>query len=79
MKIAIKVNEFARDYDPYGYYDAFDCECEGLKQFESELAFGGEATMEWLRSIAEDDDEYEEHRNKAKELLEELEDVLRHV
>lgn len=82
--VAAKINQFSYDYDPYGYEDALwepnDPLLEnGLRQLLDELNYGGEATMEWLRAIAEDDDEYEEHRNKAKELLEELKDVLRHV
>lgn len=75
--LAIKLDDFADDWDPYGYADAFGSRAEGVENFMTGLAKDSESILDWLNEITDececwDDPEHDEFMEKAKELIEEV-------
>jgi len=75
--LAIKLDNFADDWDPYDYADAFSSRVEGVENFMTGLMKDAEWIIKWLKEIVEeceawDDPEHDEYIDKANELIKEV-------
>lgn len=75
--LAMKLDDFADDWDPYDYADAFSSRTEGIENFMVGLTQDVDWILDWLRDIVDeckqwDDPEYDKYMNKANELIKEV-------
>lgn len=75
--LAMKLGDFAEDWDPYDYYDAFNNKVEGIENFMTGLKEYPDQIIDWLKDIIDeceewDDPEYDKYMNKANELIKEV-------
>ncbi len=72
-QLAIEIDKFAEDFDPYEYADSVSSSEENINEIKNTLLNGASATngvIEWLRDAAEEEGP---ERYKAKELLSRVE------
>lgn len=75
--LAIKLDDFADDWNPYGYDDEFDRKVDGIEFFMATLKDDVESILEWLNGIVSececwDDHKYDKFKDKANELIKEV-------
>jgi antirestriction protein ArdC len=75
--LAVAIDEFSYDYDPYGYRDAVDDREAALADLTANIERGDASYMkDWLLSIVNENDEYSP---KAQQLLEQYERFTQNV
>lgn len=75
--LAVKLDDFADDWDPYDYADAFPDKIDGIENFMTGLKEYPDQIIDWLKDIIDecgewDDPEYDKYMNKANELIKEV-------
>lgn len=75
--LAIKLDNFADDWDPYNYADAFNDRVNGIENFMTGLKEYPDQIINWLKDIVDEckewnDPEYEWYMNEANELIKEV-------
>ena len=72
--IAIKLDDFADDFDPYGYAKTFNSRIDGIENFMTGLTKDADLIINWLKAIINEckqrSDYY--HESKAYELIREI-------
>lgn len=76
-RLAVKLDNFAEDWDPYGYRDAFDERVEGIESFMTGLMEDVCGVLDWLKEIVgickdDSDHYYDEYLETAEELIKEV-------
>ena len=75
--LAMKLDDFADDWNPYDYADAFSDKTDGIENFMTGLKEYPDQIIDWLKDIIDeceewDDPEYDKYMNKANELIKEV-------
>lgn len=75
--LAVKLDDFADLWDPYGYRDAFSERTEGIESFMTGLMEDVGGVLDWLKEIVgickeESDHYYDEYLETAEELIKEV-------
>ena len=75
--LAVKLDDFSDEWDPYGYDDAFSDRTEGIESFMVGLMDDTDSIINWLKEIVatceEDEHPYwNDFHDKANELIKEV-------
>lgn len=70
--LAAKMDAFASDYDPYGYFDSFETTAEGYRQAYDELCGDTSGAEQYLKEIIENEDPGDEYAVEAAGLLKDI-------
>ncbi|MCF2681988.1 DUF3849 domain-containing protein [Faecalicatena contorta] len=75
-QLAVDIDRFSREYDPYGYRDAVKNREENISSIYRDLQKGeNEHIREWMQSVI-DEEEPAEDVKKAKDLLRRMDDLV---
>ena len=75
--LAVKLDDFANDWDPYDYADMFSARTEGIENFIVGLTKNVGQILDWLTDVIDeceqwDDPEHDKYANKASKLIKEV-------
>ena len=75
--LAVKLDDFSDEWDPYGYRDAFNDRTEGIESFMIGLKEDVDGIVDWLKEVVETCEGeshpyYDELHDKATELIKEV-------
>lgn len=75
--LAVKLDDFADLWDPYGYRDVFSERTEGIESFMTGLMEDVGGVLDWLKEIVgicknDSDHYYDEYLETAEKLIKEV-------